>query len=140
MPTRRPPGRRGSTGGGVISRAGMYASPDGRHTLSVTRTGSGIIHYSVTDAAGMSVASGGGFSAHQRWFFYWDSQNRLWTYNSDMGPFAVHEEAGPGNWRLSSIDASSPLLASMPSPVRGNLPDTIKRELKMNGGVPAIAP
>jgi hypothetical protein len=132
--------QRDSAGGGVISRAGTYASPDSRHALLVTETGSGIINYSVSDAAGTAVASGGGFSAHHRWFFYWDSQNRLWTYNSDMGPFAVHEESASSDWRVSTIDVSSPLLASIPLPVRDNLPDTMKRLLKLDSGGPASAP
>jgi len=129
---------RGSTTAGMISRAGTYASPDGRHTLSVTVTADGIVKYSVSDAAtGKSVASGGGFSTHHRWFFHWDEQDRLWTYNSDTGPFAVHEEASPGQWRVTTIDASSALLASMPPPVRDHLPDTMKQILKLNSDGPA---
>ena len=82
--------------------------------------------------SGKLLASGGGFSTHHRWFFHWDAQNRRWTYNSDTGPFAVHEEVAPGQWCVTTIDTSSPLLASMPSPVRDSLPDSMKRVQKLN--------
>lgn len=132
---------RGTTAGGVLSRPGAYPSPDGRHTLSVTKTGNGIINYTITDAAkGTKVASGGGFSTYHRWFFYWDSQNRLWTYNSDMGPFAVHQEMAPGAWSVTQVDGSSPLVASMPVAVRDHLPSTMKRIRKLNAGNPTSAP
>ena len=123
---------RGSTTQSVIKVAGTYPSPDGRHVLHVTRTGGGIINYSVTDAAGEATgASGGGFSTYHRWFFYWDSANRLWTYNSDKGPFAVHAEKSAKVWHTTLVDASSPLITAMPEPVRENLPETLKRVLQL---------
>ena len=124
----------------MIVRPGTYVSPHGKYDLTVTLA-SGIVNYSVTTAStGKKVASAGGFSDSHRWFFFWDQQNRLWSYNSDMGPFGLWQDDANGVFAMKIVSASSPLLASMPKTVYDYLPNRMKRVLQIESGLPSQAP
>ncbi|MCA9170637.1 MAG: hypothetical protein KDB23_23320 [Planctomycetales bacterium] len=67
-----------------------------------------------------------------RWFLYWDEQNRLWTYNSDMGPFGVWIHDGSSDFQFHEINSGDPLLESMPKEVLDNLPHAMLRHLELS--------
>lgn len=113
----------------VIVKPGVYPSPNGKWSLSVSKTSNGIINYTVADAAtGQSLLSAGGFSTYHRWFFFWDQQNQLWTYNSDMGPFSVWSDDGTGKWSESQLGmADDPAPIPLPPEVHSSLPENMQR-------------
>lgn len=123
---------------GLVVKGGTYPSPSGRYNLVVDVSGNGIVSYSVSDAASQAaLLSDGGFSTYQRWCFYWDRDDRLWTYNSDMGPFALWSVDPGGQWVRQDIRAGSPLLAEVPGPVYDFLPGSLKKVLGIEHGLPA---
>lgn len=116
------------TPAGIIVQPGVYPSPDGRWILRVVETRNGIITYMVTDPAGTrTVVSDGGFSTYHRWFFFWDQQNQLWTYNSDMGPFGTWYESPDGKWYRSPVAGGASRPGAVPPQVYEALPDRLKK-------------
>lgn len=115
---------------GLIVRPGVYPSPSRTWNLNVSVTGNGIVNYTVIDAGtGQAVVSAGGFSTYHRWFFFWDEQNRLWTYNSDMGPFAMWSDDGTGSWRETPV-ATSSTPVTVPTQVHRALPRDVQAKFK----------
>ena len=128
---------RSTPASGLIVRAGDYASDSGAFSLKVNVTANGIVNYTVTDVAtNATVLSDGGFSTYHRWSFYWDENDRLWTQNSDMGPFGVWSPESDGQWTMKVVDKGSPLLVDMPVPVYDHLPSTLKKLLDIESGLP----
>ena len=116
----------------LITALGSYASPNGTWAVTATRRSRTLVDYTITDTrSGAVLAQGGGFSDAQRWFLYWDADNRLWTHNSDMGPFGVWIYDDQSRFELHEIAAADPLLDSAPPLVLNNLPNSIKRYLQL---------
>jgi len=116
--------------GGLFSAFGTLASDDGSWIVTTKRRSKSLVDYTITDAATGTVhATGGGFSDAMRWFLYWDAQNRLWTHNSDMGPFGVWTFDGASAFTFHQVQAGDVLVGSIPQPVSSNLPSSVQRIL-----------
>ena len=111
----------------LIRSTGKYVSPDGRFEVVVTTRSKSLIDYAISNSESqLEMASGGGFSDAQRWHLFWDKQNQLWEYNSDMGGF--------GYWQYSDEDTSFDFVkvgkadqSLVPQPVFDNLPNSLRR-------------
>lgn len=114
---------------GLIHRTGTHRSPDGQWSLNVAVVRDGIVQYTITDAKATQVlASDGGFSTYQRWFFHWDDQNQLWCWNSDTGPLVLWRLNESGVFHRIEVGPGSPLVPSIPPPVREGMPESARKD------------
>jgi hypothetical protein len=111
----------------VITRDGAYPSPTGVHSLNVSVDAKKVVHFEVVDRVSKTVvASGKSGSIYQRWFFFWESDSRLWVQSSDVGLFAVWDLTG-GKASEHRIEKGDSVLRSVPPPVVSALSNTMRK-------------
>ena len=113
--------------GALLNRFGSLESPDGTLTVDAHRKSVSVVDYFVLDAmSGVTLATGGGFSNAQRWFLFFDSTNRLWVYNSDIGGFGYWQRLDETTMEFVDV-GNDTAKSDVPIPVVKNLPSSIKR-------------
>jgi len=118
--------------GAILNKFGKLTSDDGTLTVEARRRSVSIVDYTITNTNSPTVlASGGGFSDVQRWFLFFDSQNQLWAYNSDIGGFGYWTFRDGSKMEFIDVNGDTPA-SEIPSPVIENIPDTIKRHFGWN--------
>ena len=71
---------------GVLEEAGALSSPSGKCSLTVAVSDSNHVEYAVKSfSPGSRPFSGSSGSTYSYWAFCWDSNDRLWVWNSDIG-------------------------------------------------------
>jgi hypothetical protein len=106
---------------GLIVEPGAYPSRSGHHTLDVHVDANRIVRYSVRNKSGTLFADDLGSDA-MRWCLFWDVDERLWAYSSDIG-FFVWTNEGRGFERHSALDVKYRPL--MPKEVHDYIPALI---------------
>ena len=111
----------------VITRDGAYPSPAGLHTLNVSFDAKKVVHFEVVDSASKTVvASAKSGSIYQRWFFFWETDTRLWVQSSDVSLFSVWDFTG-GKASEHQIEKGDSVLRSVPPPVVSALSNTMRK-------------
>ncbi|TWT30468.1 hypothetical protein KOR34_50270 [Posidoniimonas corsicana] len=126
-----PPQAPATQQGGPLTQLGSLTSVDGAWTVTAERSSSSLVDFTIADSAtGAEYAAGGGFSDAQRWFLFWDAQNRLWSYNSDVGPLGVWTHNGASAFTFQPVRAGGPLAAAIPPEVAAALPSSVLQSLR----------
>ena len=113
--------------GAMLKKFGKLVSVDGTLTVKARRRSVSIVDYTVTNTdSSIVLANGGGFSDAQRWFLFFDSNNQLWVYNSDIGGFGYWERRDDSKMEFVDINGDTPI-SEVPTPVIENMPNSIKR-------------
>ena len=116
-----------TTNSPLIRSIGKYRSPNGQFEVAVTTRSTSLIDYSISNSESqLELANGGGFSDAQRWYLFWDEQNQLWEYNSDIGGFGYWQYVDETSFQFVSVGAADDK-STVPQPVFDNLPNTIRR-------------
>jgi hypothetical protein len=117
----------------VLTREGEYASPSGVYTFKISIDSNHVVLFNIYDRASSALlVSGKTGAAYQRWFFFWESDAKLWVQSSDVGLFAVWEETSKGVFKEHAISADNdPLLKSVPPPVANALSNTMRQRFKL---------
>jgi hypothetical protein len=111
----------------VIASSGSYASPDGRYMLAIQITAKKTVAYSVTEKqSGRQMARGDAGSLYQRWFFFWEPSGTLWVHSSDIGGSVW--SADTPTFTQHALEKGGPWIAKMPSEVKTNLPQSLRKE------------
>jgi hypothetical protein len=109
----------------LIFQAGTLASKDGTLIAKVETTDD-IVHIFIVDKKTNKILiqaiSGNVF---HRWYLSWDTNNKLWNWNSDIGGdlFEIKE----GKW----IRNKTPNYKEAPKAFQDDLPSTVKKKLKI---------
>ena len=124
-------GRR-TTQSGLILERGTYPSPHAVYDLVVSLN-EGLVTWRVVDrkTTETKAACPYRFSTYQRWFFFWDNQDRLWTYNSDIGPFSVWSKTPDQRFVETQVEARSESIKQVPKDVRIYLPHSMIKQLQL---------
>jgi hypothetical protein len=111
----------------VITRDGAYPSPAGLHTLNVSFDAKKVVHFEVVKTESKTVvASAKSGSIYQRWFFFWETDTRLWVQSSDVSLFSVWDFTG-GKASEHRIEKGDSVLRSVPPPVVSALSNTMRK-------------
>jgi len=114
-----------------IEKTGDHLSPSHQKSVLVDIDHTGLVTYSVKESkTGVILASESIGSTYQKWFFYWESDSKLWIKSSDLGMLKVLEFSVNNNViknkKLKRGDAE---ISSMPVIVKNGLSKSIASRL-----------
>jgi len=121
-----------SWNGAIIDKLGSYRIERLEYIVHITKNDDAIIHYSVTDEFGTKIIeSTEKASIFHRWCIFWDKQDKLWFWSSDIGGF-FWEKDSFGKYKQHEI-YSDGHFKQMPLEVFRFLPSSLIRKLKEKG-------
>lgn len=118
--------------GNVIDKLGIYNIEEEKYTITVFKDKDSILHYSVSNELGENIIeSTERASILHRWCLFWDKNNRLWVWSSDIGGF-LWEKDDRGCYKEINIINKEHFI-EMPIEVFHFLPSSLRNKLKSDG-------
>ena len=108
----------------LLRSSGELESKDGKYIAEI-KTIDDIVHIKIREVtSGDILIQGKSGNVFHRWYLCWDSQDRLWNWNSDIGGDVF--EMKDGDW----IRINNPDYTEAPASFIDELPSSMKRTLE----------
>ncbi len=120
--------------GKVIVETGTYYIERNEYVISVSKDDKLMLHYSVLNEHGDKIIkSVEHASVVHRWCVFWDEENTLWVWSSDIGGF-FWEKNKTGKYEQNEVK-STEHFNKMPIEVFSFLPSSLRKKLNEEGVV-----
>lgn len=116
-----------------ISQAGHFPSPSKTKVLFVKVDSKGVVNFAVRKlGASEDIVAEEAGSTHQRWFFYWESDQFLWVQSSDLGTLKIIKFKPDGSVSENKVlKRQDKELGIIPRVVKDGLSNTLTKSLGM---------
>jgi hypothetical protein len=116
-----------TTTGRLITSRGTFMSPSGTYQLVISSRSKSFVDYKIINVATKEeVAPKNLFSDVMRWAAYWEDDNTIWVYSSDIGTSVWRQNSKEG-FSQEWLGERPELVSRIPAELWSFMPSSLRR-------------